>query len=235
MVAELPICNQRGHASASIARLTHRSMASSFSMSTPCAILRPSQWGHAMGLGQYLFSFSGRINRAKQWALLLVFVVNGIIVSFLFASMIGFAAVIAAAQGRTTFEEVFTTPQAHIFWLTLCALYVLGLYITLAVSAKRLHDRNKSAWWLLIFYGLPFILQIPAMFFMPTMFAHFSAVMEAVRAHAEPPLPPVEPPFVVITRGVATLIFLWAFIELYCLRGTTGDNRFGADPLAGRI
>ena len=33
----------------------------------------------------------------------------------------------------------------------------------------------------------------------------------------------------------ATLIFLWVFIELYCLRGTTGDNRFGPDPLAGRV
>jgi len=187
-----------------------------------------------MGLGQYLFSFSGRINRAKQWALLLVLIANGIIVSFLFASMIGFAALIAAGQGKTTFEAVFTTPQAHLFGWIFCALYIVGLYIALAVSAKRLHDRNKSAWWLLIFYALPFVLQIPAMLFMPTMLAHFSAVMEAVRTHAQPPLPPVEPPFVVITRGVATLIALWAFIELYCLRGTKGDNRFGPDPLAVR-
>jgi len=188
-----------------------------------------------MGLRQYLFSFGGRINRAKQWAYLLVLIANGIVVSFLFASMIGFAAVIAAGQGKTTFEAVFTTPQAHLFFLICCVLYLLGLYIGVAVSAKRLHDRNKSAWWLLIFFALPFILQIPALMFMPEMLAHFSAVMEAVRTHAEPPLPPAEPPFVVIMRGVATLITLWAFVELYCLRGTTGDNRFGPDPLAGRV
>jgi uncharacterized membrane protein YhaH (DUF805 family) len=189
--------------------------------------------GRAVGLGQYLFSFSGRINRAKQWALLIVLIVNGIIVSFLFPSMIGFAAIAEIAQGKSTFEALVSTPQAHLFGLIACALYLLGLYIALAVSAKRLHDRNKSAWWLLIFYALPFVLQIPAMMYMPTMLAHFSAVMEAVRTHAAPPVPPVEPPFVVITRGIATLITLWAFVELYCLRGTIGNNRFGSDPLAG--
>lgn len=188
-----------------------------------------------MGLGQYLFSFSGRVNRAKQWGLLIVLLINGIIVSFLFGSMIGFAAMIAAAQGKTSFGAVFSTPQAHLFGLLVCALYLVGSYITLAVSAKRLHDRNKSAWWLLVFYALPLLLQIPALLFMPAMLAHFSAVMEAVRQHAEPPLPPVEPPFVVITRGVATLVGLWAFVELYCLRGSVGDNRFGSDPLAWQV
>jgi uncharacterized membrane protein YhaH (DUF805 family) len=191
--------------------------------------------GQAMGLGQYLFSFNGRVNRAKQWALLLVALVHGTIVLFLFSMMVGFAAVVAAMQGKTTFEAVFSTPNVQLFGLIFCALYLLGLYIALAVSAKRLHDRNKSAWWLVVFYALPFVLQIPALLNLPAQFAHFSAVMEAVHAHAQPPLPPVEPPFVVITRGIATLIFLWVFIELYCLRGTTGDNRFGPDPLAGRV
>jgi uncharacterized membrane protein YhaH (DUF805 family) len=212
-------------------------MASRFSMSSPCAILRLNQCdaGTAMGLGQYLFSFSGRINRAKQWALVIVLIVNGIIVWSLFASMVGFAALIEVGQGKSTFAALISTPQAHLFGLIACALYLLGLYIALAVTAKRLHDRNKSAWWLLVFYALPFVLQIPALMFMPAMLAHFSAVMEAVRTHAQPPLPPVEPPLVVIARGIATLITLWAFVELYCLRGTTGDNRFGSDPLAGRI
>ena len=25
---------------------------------------------------------------------------------------------------------------------------------------------------------------------------------------------------------------LWAFVEIFCLRGTRGPNRFGSDPLA---
>jgi uncharacterized membrane protein YhaH (DUF805 family) len=33
-------------------------------------------------------------------------------------------------------------------------------------------------------------------------------------------------------RLVAFAITVWAFVELYCLRGTTGPNRFGPDPLA---
>ena len=100
------------------------------------------------------------------------------------------------------------------------------------MSAKRLHDRNKSAWWLLIFVVLPIVLQISFFWGFPDRMAHFQAVIEAMRQHQPPPLPPVESQVASIGRGVATLIGLWAFVELYFLRGTTGENRFGPDPLA---
>src|SRR5215831_3720583 len=101
-----------------------------------------------MSLGHYLFSFAGRINRAKQWAVLLVGLVNFILIWFLFATMVGFQALIDVMQGKSTFELLLATPQMHLFGVLFCGLYILGLYIGLAVSAKRLHDRNKSAWWL---------------------------------------------------------------------------------------
>jgi uncharacterized membrane protein YhaH (DUF805 family) len=44
----------------------------------------------------------------------------------------------------------------------------------------------------------------------------------------------MEPPLVTISRGASTLVSLWAFVEIYCLSGTVGDNRFGPDPLAKR-
>ena len=37
-------------------------------------------------------------------------------------------------------------------------LYIPLIWIGLALGAKRLHDRDKSAWWLLVFYALPTIL-----------------------------------------------------------------------------
>ena len=31
---------------------------------------------------------------------------------------------------------------------------------------------------------------------------------------------------------ISFAISIWAFVELYCLRGTAGDNRYRPDPLA---
>jgi uncharacterized membrane protein YhaH (DUF805 family) len=41
-------------------------------------------------------------------------------------------------------------------------------------------------------------------------------------------------PLLAILTVPQNVIFVWAFIELFCLRGTPGDNRFGRDPLAAR-
>ena len=47
---------------------------------------------------------------------------------------------------------------------------------------------------------------------------------------AAPPTNPV----MMILQLVALGLTIWAFVELYCLRGTVGDNRYGADPLAAK-
>jgi hypothetical protein len=44
----------------------------------------------------------------------------------------------------------------------LVILYIPLIWIGLAIGAKRLHDRDKSAWWLLVFYAAPGILSTPA-------------------------------------------------------------------------
>ncbi|HJW40291.1 MAG TPA: DUF805 domain-containing protein [Rhizomicrobium sp.] len=187
-----------------------------------------------MGLGHYLFGFSGRINRAKQWAVLLVGLAIAILFGVLFGFTIGSAPLVAIAQHKSTIAALIASPQAHTFAVGAGLLYLLAFYVNLAVATKRLHDRNKSAWWLLLFFALPLILDIPAFRFMPMQFAYVADVMRTVREHLPPPPQLAEPPAVIIGRGAATIIGLWAFVELYCLRGTVGDNRFGPDPLAGR-
>jgi uncharacterized membrane protein YhaH (DUF805 family) len=44
----------------------------------------------------------------------------------------------------------------------LVILYIPLIWIGLALGAKRRHDRDKSAWWLLVFYALPTILSTAA-------------------------------------------------------------------------
>jgi uncharacterized membrane protein YhaH (DUF805 family) len=101
---------------------------------------------------------------------------------------------------------------------------------------KRLHDRNKSALWLLVFFVLPLVLNIPRFIEMMDIFNHFGAFLKAAQTASQTGQPPfTETPLAIISGGASTIINLWAFVELFCLRGTIGDNQYGPDPLAGRV
>lgn len=149
-----------------------------------------------MDLGTLLFSFSGRINRAKYWLAVLIYVVVLVIVSF--ALVVSF--------DRNGPGGIGTGVLGLIGFILYIAIIVSGL----AVGAKRLHDRDKSAWWLLIFYVLPSVIGgIGAEIAMASGSEGGSAL------------------FSLVSLGIS----IWAFVELGCLRGTVGPNRFGLDPL----
>jgi uncharacterized membrane protein YhaH (DUF805 family) len=124
-----------------------------------------------MNLGTLLFSFSGRINRAKYWAFTLLLLVVLIAV----------------------FSVVLFVPTMFTFIVFLVALVPI-VVAGLAIGIRRLHDRDKSGWWILLFYWLP------------------GAAW--------------------LLYAVAFALSAWGFVELGCLRGTAGPNRFGPDPLA---
>lgn len=78
---------------------------------------------------EILFSFQGRIGRFEYWMVSL-----GIFATFMAAIFIASALDVSdAALG-----------------LLFIALYVPVIWVSLAVQAKRWHDRDKSAWWILI-------------------------------------------------------------------------------------
>lgn len=136
-----------------------------------------------MPISQLLFSFNGRINRAKWWLTglaILVVMVALVALGFLAASMLGALAIV------------------------LLVLYLPLLWVGLALAAKRLHDRDKSAWWLLVFYVLPGMLQ---------------GIATQLTTVA----------FLLNLAGLA--ITIWAIVELGFLRGTSGPNQYGPDPL----
>ena len=137
-----------------------------------------------------LFGFSGRINRAKFWLALSIYVV------FFFA-VVGVTA--AVASSMTT-----------VFGAALAA-YVPLIVSGVAVGTKRLHDRNKSAWWLAVFYAGPLLLNLLGYY-----------VLGGDESNT-------------INQVVTYLSFalnVWTLVELGCLRGTIGGNRYGGDPLA---
>ena len=142
-----------------------------------------------VGFARLWFGFSGRANRAKYWLVALVNV----------AIMLLLGGVAAVAN---------SAPVWIVAGLVMLALTVSGI----AVSIRRLHDRAKSGWWVLLFIVGPAVLQgIGAML--------TAALGNPVALYA------------LSTAGFA--ISIWAFVELGCLRGTIGDNRYGPDPLSG--
>src|SRR5262249_25000929 len=100
----------------------------------------------AMPLTQLLFSFRGRLNRKPYW--MTVIVTMAIILLLLLLALI------MIREQRFEFAA-FTV-------IILLILYMPLIWIGLAIGAKRLHDRDKSAWWLLVFYALPGILAVRA-------------------------------------------------------------------------
>jgi uncharacterized membrane protein YhaH (DUF805 family) len=88
----------------------------------------------------------------------------------------------------------------------LLALFIPFFWSTLALSAKRLHDRNKSARWLFTFYLLPPILK---------RFAEGAGGIGIVLLLA------------------SAALSIWAVVEFGFLRGTAGPNDYGPDPLIG--
>jgi len=87
-----------------------------------------------MDIPHLLFSFQGRTRRLHYWlAAISVGVVVGVIASVLMPMS-------GMAQG---------TPNP-IFMGLIGIIYLVDIYIGLALGAKRCHDRDKSAWFLAI-------------------------------------------------------------------------------------
>ena len=137
------------------------------------------------GIARLWFGFSGRANRAKWW---LVTVINVVIIAVLTG---------VAVVGDSVALWVG-------FVIVLFALWVSSV----AIAIKRLHDRGKSGWWVLVFIFVPGLLQ-------------------GLGSRLGDPVP-------MMILGLAGLaISIWALVELGFLRGTQGDNAYGPDPLRG--
>jgi uncharacterized membrane protein YhaH (DUF805 family) len=89
-----------------------------------------------------LFSFQGRVNRAKFW---LVHIAMWVVIIVVFGAVLGGGAMSSDPQAALASVGL-------IGGLVLLVVYILALWIGLAIAAKRWHDRNKSAWWILIVF-----------------------------------------------------------------------------------
>jgi len=147
--------------------------------------------GFAVSIVTLLFSFQGSISRQPYWLTTIAMIALALLIWSILAFSRGW--VLPAGTGRLDAVK-----------LLLVASYVPFLWIALAVGTKRLHDRGRSAWWLLPFYILP-------------------SILEGAGGRAGS---------LGILFVLASLaITVWAVVELGFLRGTPGLNAYGPDPL----
>jgi uncharacterized membrane protein YhaH (DUF805 family) len=143
-------------------------------------------------LARLFFSFRGRAARMAFWIVSITWFVLGEAFDYWWT------------------ERGLAAAERHDHALVNAAL-VLGslpvLVSCFAISVRRLHDRAKSAWWLLVFVLGPLVLQ-------------GGGSLNTLDAG----------PTVILMVG-ALVLSLWGFIELGCLPGTSGPNRYGLDPL----
>jgi uncharacterized membrane protein YhaH (DUF805 family) len=183
---------------------------------------------------QFLFGFEGRINRAKYWYALLA----STLCCFVFLSAAALA--LSGIYGATVksvqlhvlailgdppslpfsadFGRVDPETARHIsliFHFAAAPIFLIGFWFLAATTIKRLHDRDKSGWWLILFLIVPALLN-----------------GLADRLNDESYV------ILILSGSLAYAAFAfsaWGFVELLFLNGTNGPNRFGPDPLVPAI
>ena len=151
--------------------------------------------------------FSGRSRRMEfwMWQLFQIIVYFGVIV---LSMLLGGGAMMTGDPGAA-----MAAGGGILIVMMLYLLYMLAVLIpSIAVSVRRLHDTNRTGWWILAPIA-PYLL----------------VILAAAMAVGSPDMAPV--------AGILGLLAMVAVIGLgltllvfYFLEGTKGPNRFGPDP-----
>jgi uncharacterized membrane protein YhaH (DUF805 family) len=98
--------------------------------------------------------FEGRARRSEYW----LFVLLQVLLMFGFMVLFALVGGLASVSGASA-ESAANNPAMNAAVGLICLLFIvvgLGVFIpSLAVSVRRLHDSDKSGWWLLLSF-IPF-------------------------------------------------------------------------------
>jgi uncharacterized membrane protein YhaH (DUF805 family) len=162
-----------------------------------------------MSLTQLLFSFKGRIRRLHWW-------VASLAASGVAAIAMAILEAAARASGHAIIDsDTQQIEPTGIFGLAMTVVGLANMWVAFALSVKRLHDRDRSGWWLLwqiLILTVAVILIVVAIAVPKEQGALWYALAGAASL-------------------AAFLISLWLFVEIGFLRGTRRPNRYGPDPL----
>lgn len=160
-------------------------------------------------------TFQGRAPRSEFWWWVLFQVLaNGALNRILIT-------IVELTIPRASMTGPFGEPVLKPMYTLACAMTgLIFLLPSIAVTVRRLHDRNKSGWCCLLGAAPFFII----------MLAGFWTGLN------RPPVPwaaSVNEIILIVLLALGLLLFIgWIrFLIAIFSRGTAGDNRFGPDPL----
>ena len=154
------------------------------------------------------FDFKGRSRRKEFW----MYTLFVILVSIVLTILDGVLGLGGSATGDTELTDTSMAAAGAMSggWLT--TIFSLATLIpSIAVSVRRLHDLDRTGWWILLPVA-PYLLGIVMLI--------GGAAGGGGGAMAGTGLV-----FFGVALITAILLLVW-----YCMPGTTGPNRFGEDP-----
>ena len=154
---------------------------------------RSRNWPHL------LLGLRGRIDRMR-WGIASLVLIIPLLVLLKFVGWFNFEA-LSAATSRSA---------ALVIGAFLAVTLLLIVFCLMALILRRLHDRNRRGWWLLLFPPVPIVLASSVSAFADDLGPTLSSALSAV----------------------VLMITIGALLELGALPGTPGPNQYGPDPLA---
>jgi uncharacterized membrane protein YhaH (DUF805 family) len=157
--------------------------------------------------------FSGRSRRMEFWMWQLFQVIIYVVVVVL-AMALGGGAMMMMGNGGDPSSLVAAGGAMMIIILLYC-LYCLAVLIpSIAVAVRRLHDTNRTGWWVLAPLA-PYLVM-----FVAGMMAASSPDMAGVAS------------LIALVSGLAVIALGLTLLVFYFLEGTKGPNQYGPDPKA---
>jgi uncharacterized membrane protein YhaH (DUF805 family) len=170
-----------------------------------------------MDTKRLLFSFEGRMSRAKYWLATLIILCWMLLVLMVLAALasvfgIGgppFAIDVGGISASIQLGDDHPAKGALVTQLVLIPMTLIFAWSYAAISIRRLHDRDKSGWWMASYVVAP------------ALYDRFGDLLGSS--------------YVATSIGLAVFIALiWGLVDMCLLKGTHGPNRFGPDPLTPR-
>jgi uncharacterized membrane protein YhaH (DUF805 family) len=164
---------------------------------------RPAAKGLTVNFLGLMFGFKGRITRAQFWLAALIW-----LLAFPGAQLFA-GGVMAVLQLKPSYGLIIPLVSA---------VLIPTLVSMVAVGTKRLHDRDKRGWWVLLFLFGPYVF---APLFAPLPLLLLSEDPSGMELLA----------WLLVTVGPFAI---WGVVELGVMAGTPGPNRFGDPPSSDR-
>lgn len=158
--------------------------------------------------------FSGRSRRMEFWMWQLGKFLVGMALGVLFVLLAG-GAIMSA--GNNPAGMVAAGGAVLTLWFIVMIFWLVILVPDIAVTVRRLHDTNRSGWWILAPLG-------PYLLFWVTFGTAASSGVKPDQLMAGPL------GIVGLVCLLAAVLLALALLVFYFLDGTPGPNRFGADP-----